>query len=350
MKQTTPSNVVAVAFLVCFLLGGVQVNYIYATFAESKYQYEFGLTKTRDIEISATARAISFVGDIMLARDVERKMSTYGSTYPFEQLSKFSLGDVVVANFESSTQKNHTITPNHAMRFATDVNLLHGLFETNITHLSLANNHALDYGEGGFVNTKNALEEGGRVVFGHPYRIDAFSTTYIELEADVVAITAVMAVDGINIVQLGDHLETISTKSDVQVVYIHWGNEYKNFHSPYQKYLAKLMASAGTDLIIGHHPHVVQDIEYIEDTLVLYSLGNFVFDQYFSEEVMIGMVATLKKEEGVLGVALEFSESESVHAQPRPLEMGDQSKLIDFLHNSHTISEDMIAKNFLPLS
>ena len=79
----------------------------------------------------------------------------------------------------------------------------------------------------------------------------------------------------------------------MQVVYIHWGNEYEVVHSEEQERMAKSFVSAGADLIVGHHPHVIQDIQLIDGVPVFYSLGNFIFDQYFSKEVTTGLMVEL---------------------------------------------------------
>jgi poly-gamma-glutamate synthesis protein (capsule biosynthesis protein) len=70
---------------------------------------------------------------------------------------------------------------------------------------------------------------------------------------------------------------------------MHWGIEYKIVNSPAQQQLAHLIIDNGADLIIGHHPHVVQNIEEYKGKLIFYSLGNFIFDQYFKEEVQQGL-------------------------------------------------------------
>ena len=77
-------------------------------------------------------------------------------------------------------------------------------------------------------------------------------------------------------------------------MYIHWGNEYKESSNWQQKELAHLMIDSGVDLIIGSHSHVVQEIEQYNDKLIFYSLGNFVFDQYFSPETQEGLAVGLE--------------------------------------------------------
>jgi poly-gamma-glutamate synthesis protein (capsule biosynthesis protein) len=78
------------------------------------------------------------------------------------------------------------------------------------------------------------------------------------------------------------------------VVLVHWGTEYKTVNSEAQSGLAHDMIDAGADLIIGGHPHVVQNIEKYNGKLIFYSLGNFIFDQYFSKETQEGLAVGME--------------------------------------------------------
>ncbi len=96
-------------------------------------------------------------------------------------------------------------------------------------------------------------------------------------------------------------LETVrdlASSSDYVVVNIHWGIEYQSKHGQIQQDLAHKLVDAGADAIIGHHPHVVQGSEVYKGKPIFYSLGNFIFDQYFSVETQRG-----------LAVGLSFSEN-----------------------------------------
>jgi len=78
------------------------------------------------------------------------------------------------------------------------------------------------------------------------------------------------------------------------MVSLHWGEEYKLINSPAQQSLSHRIIKAGADLIIGHHPHVVQNIEKYQGKLIYYSLGNFIFDQYFSPDTQEGLAVGLE--------------------------------------------------------
>ena len=87
-------------------------------------------------------------------------------------------------------------------------------------------------------------------------------------------------------------IEKIKDKVDVIIVSMHWGTEYTHVPTTEEREIAKYLASLGVDIIIGHHPHVIQPIEYVDDTLVIYSLGNFISAQDGTNK-RVGMMASL---------------------------------------------------------
>jgi len=101
------------------------------------------------------------------------------------------------------------------------------------------------------------------------------------------------------IVKEEEIIKTIKTVKSLNpdnflIVSLHWGEEYKLINSPAQQRLAHKIIETGADLIIGHHPHVVQNIEKYQEKLIIYSLGNFIFDQYFSSDAQQGLVVGLE--------------------------------------------------------
>lgn len=88
-------------------------------------------------------------------------------------------------------------------------------------------------------------------------------------------------------------IEKIKDKVDVIIVSMHWGTEYTHVPTTEEREIAKYLASLGVDIIIGHHPHVIQPIEYVDDTLVIYSLGNFISAQDGTNK-RVGMMASLE--------------------------------------------------------
>jgi poly-gamma-glutamate capsule biosynthesis protein CapA/YwtB (metallophosphatase superfamily) len=99
------------------------------------------------------------------------------------------------------------------------------------------------------------------------------------------------------------------------IVYPHWGNEYQTTHSSAQRDLAEKMIDSGADLIIGSHPHVVQDMQIYKGKPIIYSLGNLVFDQTFSKETQQGMLCGGKIYQD--HIELSFFPTEQINLKPQ---------------------------------
>lgn len=273
---------------------------------------------------------IYFVGDVMLGRHVEELINLYGISYPFQNITFPKLeNSYVVGNFESSISKHHTKTPDFHFQFSTNPKYIIALKNIGFTHLSLANNHAFDYGIEGYKNAKTTLENDNIKSFGHPAQIATSSVTFIELKNHKIAI---IGIHNLFMKPTPEDIKNIfswsSRNSDFQIAFVHWGTEYSLNQSQSQREFAKELVEAGADLVIGHHPHVVQGIEEIENSLVFYSLGNFIFDQYFSKDVREGLVLALHDNES--GIDIELLPISSSHSLSQPSFM-TKDETSDFL-------------------
>ena len=247
-------------------------------------------------EVENRYNEIVFVGDVMLARQVETFMDTYGSDYPYTSLPPHASTSYLIGNFESAIPKKHIQTPSLGFVFSTEEKHIPALIDYGFTHLGLANNHAFDYGPSGFVNANDVLRKASSTPFGNPSFFSSASAVYLEVGTTTVAVLALYALD-VRPTQeeLEAVLQDIATQSDMQIVYVHWGTEYALTHNAFQETLAQELVDAGADVIIGHHPHVVQDVAIYKNTPIFYSLGNFIFDQYFSSDVQEGLMVHMKK-------------------------------------------------------
>ena len=270
-------------------------------------------------EDSVSTGSIVFVGDVLLARNVEFLMSTKGVNYPFLHVPElFGLhNSAIIGNFESAILEQHKKTPSFVTTFSVDKNILPEVQKVGFTHMSLANNHSLDYGSTTFAHTRLALEQVGITPFGHPAHVDGVSHVVVRTGATRVG---VLAINQINSLQSKEEINTglalLASTTDFQIVYIHWGDEYMLKHNSTQEVLAKQLIDAGADTIIGHHPHVVQDIDVYKDKPIFYSLGNFIFDQYFSVDVQQGLLLKLSFINSEVQYELTPVSSESTNSQP----------------------------------
>lgn len=239
-------------------------------------------------------KSILFVGDIMLDRKVRQLMAKYGPLYPFRKARQFLRGvDIVFGNLEGPLVDSPKISPYHPLKFSFEPEVAKILSEANFNLLSLANNHTLNEGYSGIRKTRDLLKGINIQPLGDPLVCnDRFSYQYEDVKFFAFNTIGYCC-------SLDDIIKTIKEAQKLDknlfiIVSIHWGDEYSLNSSSYQKDLARKMIDAGADLIVGHHPHVVQDIEIYRNKLIFYSLGNFIFDQYFSEETQWGIALGLE--------------------------------------------------------
>lgn len=304
-----------VIIIVAFTAGSVDVNTEYPLYIGSFKQF---LPKTEDVQLIKLPTSLSFVGDVLLARRVETYLDVYGSQYVYADLPKVSSSTVLIGNFEAAIPKEHTHTPDLTFSFSVDALHILALREYGFEYMSLANNHSADKGTANLVHTQEVLGRNAITAFGSPLALSTTSIAYVELEGQIVALVGVYAV---NLFPAKSEIQTLfehaALYSDIQIAYVHWGIEYEPVHSLAQEQLAYMMVDAGADAVVGHHPHVVQDIELYNGVPVFYSLGNFIFDQYFSTEVQEGLWVTLALEENSVVYTLQGITSVGSRSVPR---------------------------------
>lgn len=300
----------------------------------------------------ATYESVIFTGDIMMARNVEFLMKRNSPSYPFESLALKSLAEkpAIVGNFESAIAEQHTPTPANVLKFSTDRDNLTGLVEAGFTNLSLANNHSNDYGSFGFANTEAELIASGMSPFGFIPNSTYETVSFLETPIGRVALIGFNDSDlRLDITLAKNELARVGATTDFQVVYIHWGEEYSTTHSVRQEKFAREFVASGADLIVGHHPHVVQDIGIIDEVPVFYSLGNYVFDQYFSTEVQEGLVLVLTFD-SLPKITLMPVTSVGTKSQPRLMTGDDKAEFLFRLSNSSVSNyTETIRRGYVPL-
>lgn len=232
--------------------------------------------------------SIMFVGDIMLGRSVMKKTINEGdSYYPFKKTSEFlNNADITFANLENPIVKNCPETIG-GFKFCTNYETAKGLNFAGIDIVSLANNHSENYGLEGLAETKKFLGDNDISYVGDSNFIikEINGTKFGFLGFDYT-----LKNDLDNDLKL---IKDSKEKVDVLIVGVHWGDEYKDKANNLQRTIAKKMIEAGTDVIIGGHPHWVEDYEEINGKPVYYSLGNFIFDQMWSEETKKGLIVKM---------------------------------------------------------
>ena len=247
-----------------------------------------------------------FTGDIIPARTVNSVMTRRNDfTYPFSSTSAFLYNaDFTISGMESPLIKNCPVT-DKGMVFCGDQRFVKGLKLAGIDLVNLANNHILNYGTNGLKETQKLLSKNNIEVVG------VNNTVYKSINGIKFAFVAYNDIlprdNRVSIVEkdkIKKDLQQAKLNSDFVVAMFHWGKEYSYkplsdppvaLHEP--KEIAHLAVESGADLVVGNHPHTVQGYEIYKDTPIFYALGNFIFDQMWSQQTRLGYVLKIELED-----------------------------------------------------
>lgn len=247
-----------------------------------------------------------FVGDIMLSRSVGALMQKKNDyDFPFEKVANIlKQADLAIVNLENPVS-TRGIKVGSIYSFRADPKVMQGLQYAGIDIVNIANNHIWDYGRDAFVDTLGYIKTAGiNYIGGGNNFSDAHDAVIKDVRGTKIAflgytdlISAKVAATNTSagVAYLDENLmiadiEKAVSLSDMVVVSFHWGEEYETIHNLKQETIAKKAIDAGASLVVGHHPHVRQDIQRYKDAWIAYSLGNFIFDQSFSKETMSGLL------------------------------------------------------------
>lgn len=236
-------------------------------------------------------------GDIMLGRYCNVQMLNKKDwKYLFSKTASFtSNADITFGNLEAPFVENCPTTET-GMIFCARPESIEGLKFAGFDVLSLANNHILNHGQKGLDQTKNLLEKNNIL----PSQNEITIYRYNDLRFGFLSFDLVtyppprLAVSGeAGQTSLISQITQITPTVDVLIVSLHWGNEYQKQPTKSQIDLAHQIIDSGAKIVIGHHPHVAQPEEKYNNGLIFYSLGNFIFDQPWSEETKKSQLAKI---------------------------------------------------------
>lgn len=239
---------------------------------------------------------VLFVGDIMLDRNVAREGKSVGAPAMLAGVQDlFDSTDLVVGNLEGTITTNESIAQRDhtVLRFTFDPTFAEAILKGRFDAVSLANNHALDFGEFGYDDTTRYLSQHGVKFFGQPYNDAYHLSTSIEVGNMRVCLVGYHSLFKSSYTMVVEEIRKVRSTCTKVVVMPHWGDEYEEKSNDAQKEAAHAFIDAGADLIVGSHPHVVQEVEIYEGKPVFYSLGNFMFDQNFSWETRHGLAVVV---------------------------------------------------------
>jgi len=272
-----------------------------------------------------------FVGDIMLDRGVELEIKKNGNSdfkFPFLKIEKdLKEADILFGNLEGPiSDKGQKVGSIYSFRM--DPKSIDGLLFAGFDILSVANNHMFDYSRVAMEDTFSRLEKAGIDYVGGGFsETEAYSPVVKEINPSTgtssepqpnsspKAKIAFLAFNDISAPsweakgersgmalldkdKLEASIKNAKNQADLVVVSMHFGDEYKTSPTLRQKTMARFAIDSGADLVVGHHPHVIEPIEKYKEGYIAYSLGNFIFDQNFSEETMEGLILKVFVENG----------------------------------------------------
>lgn len=314
---------------------------------------------------------VAFVGDIVPGRNVDLKMQHYGDyTHPFLKIAKtLSRFDVTVANLEGNLSDTlpHPTDP-HTFTFVSSPKMVDGLTMSGIDVVSLANNHSCWNSEGwgtqGLTDTIAALKSGGMPHFGAGADLAEarapFAATAQNKKIAIYGIDGVTANttsdDGLAGIVYGSNkgnsgyvgagdgqpgtnpfltdqfvgdIQALAKSHDIVIPYFHFGVEYVDVPPQWATSGARAAVEAGATMVVSNHPHVIQGMEIHKGVPIVYSVGNFIFDQMFSVQVREGSILEIVIRGGkVVGLRPRGVEIEDFN-QPRLMSLGEHASQMD---------------------
>lgn len=238
-----------------------------------------------------------FVGDVSFDRHIRAVAEKNGGDFLFSCIGEFlKEADLVIGNLEgpitekASVSKGSVIGSPQNFTFTFPTSSAKLLYKNNIKLVNLGNNHIDDFGKEGFESTQKYLHNAGVKYFGGAFgEEDVF---YKKIGGITFAFISYNQFGGEPATKIADKIKKEKQNGKKVIVYTHWGEEYI---SPNQsiKNTASLFAENGADFVIGSHPHVILERSRVGETVVYYSLGNFIFDQYWDSRVSTGLVLEL---------------------------------------------------------
>jgi poly-gamma-glutamate capsule biosynthesis protein CapA/YwtB (metallophosphatase superfamily) len=297
-----------------FLFSLISLFFLFPLFLEKE-------TLEKEKQIEEKTYTLLFTGDIMLSRGVEHMIKKHGEDFSFPFLNireKLQSVDLLFGNLESMiSDKGRKIGSIYSFR--ADKDAINALTYAGFDIVSLANNHTFDYDREAFEETMHLLEENNISYTGAGFNKEKAHSPTILLLGEKTKIgflgyteflypytfakENLSGITNFSEEQMEIDIKNAKGLTDFLVVTFHYGDEYQKLPNEKQKKWSRMAIDYGADLIIGHHPHVTQPVENYNGKYIAYSLGNFVFDQYFSEETMKGFLLEVRlKENEVISV------------------------------------------------
>ena len=274
-------SILCIAFSIAFISKDLYSEY---SFVSPKSIDNF-LTQSDSIDLL-------IVGDMMLDRNVRNIINRDGFDNYFKGVKDIIENrDIAIANLEGPFTTNESLTAslvNKTLQFTFDPILVPKLKNLGFDIFGLGNNHSMNFGKWGLDITKEYLKEADILYYGDPNN-NEYISLLIEKNNIKLAFIGFHEFTYINYNKVFEEIERLRKEADIVIITPHWGIEYEKSPTEKMRQWAHDFIDSGADMVIGTHTHVIGDIEEYKGKKIYYSLGNFAFDQYFSEETMNGL-------------------------------------------------------------
>jgi len=254
----------------------------------------FGRSLVKMAEKADELVLVAAGGDVNFGDGVTPYLTSNGVNYPWANVSElFTSANIGFVNLECCISTGGTPVPGKAYCFRGPPDAVGGMARAGIDVVSLANNHSKDYGTGALLDTFTYLEEGDvRWCGAGKDAGEAYACTVLTVHGKKVGFLAFNSIvpsgwpatattPGCATTwdeeRIADSIKSAKEECDYVVSSFHWGIELDTSPTGGQRNLAHLAVDSGADLVLGHHPHVVQGFELYRNGLIAYSLGNFIF-------------------------------------------------------------------------
>lgn len=247
---------------------------------------------------SSATTTVLFGGDMMFDRTIRTIAAREGDDHIFSCIdSLLQSPDLVVANLEGPITSAASVSAGtipgdrHNMTFTFPLSTADLLYRHNIRIVNLGNNHIGNFGTGGVIATMHALDDAGVGYFGDPLASRMATPTIRGVRIALISYNEFAGGSTKRIASTTiQQIRAARAEGRIPIVYTHWGVEYAPTAPAYIRDRAHAFVDAGAEIVIGSHPHVVEDNEVYQGKHIYYSLGNFIFDQYFNDAVSHGIL------------------------------------------------------------
>lgn len=302
-----------------------------------------------------------FSGDILLSSYVLNNYENSGINGVISQelLGEMQSADLTMVNEEFPFSNRGTQAQDKQFTFRVDPSYVKIFQEMGIDVVTVANNHALDYGTEALSDTFQTLDGAGVAYVGagdskeraaQPYIAEMGGKTFGFLAASRVIPEVSWNIDNqqpgmlctYDSARLCEAIRKAKENCDYVVVYVHWGIERENMPQDYQRKLGQAYIDAGADLIIGAHPHVLQGIEYYNGKPIVYSLGNYIFNQSIEKTMLLKVTVSTENE-----TILQLIPASASGAKTSKLEGEEARSICQFVEDISfdvTVGEDGIVR------